>query len=176
MLLRTKRKHKTFVSGLSARLRTTAAWSTSWPSWIWRQWSYRAFRWGSLFLQLEVYYIPVKFLWIKAALWGSARWIKHYYSGDSQSESCRGQDAIPYQVGHNRIKLKCDNFNFVTELTGTRSSVRTRRWTRWRRGRGRTPSSWKTCPASGEITFHVSFQFMENWFLWTCIVCKVCQL
>ena len=38
-------EEQTFVSGLSARLRITAAWSMSWPSWTWRLWSCRAFRW-----------------------------------------------------------------------------------------------------------------------------------
>ena len=51
------------------------------------------------------------------------------------------------------------NFDFVKEPTGTPSSVRTRRWTRWRLGSGRTPSSWKTCPASGEITFEFSLHW-----------------
>ena len=155
MLLRTERKHKTFVSGLSARLRTTAAWSMSLPSWTWRRWSCRASRWGRATFPLHL---------LTLSLWNSygfqspsGEFLLSIYpvSGGPESKSCWGQDAFSYQVRNYRIEnLKIFHWTFdLLEQTGTRSSVRTRRWTRWRPARGRTPSSWRTCPASGEQIF-----------------------
>ena len=87
-------------------------------------------------------------------------------AGGPQSKSCWGQDAFSYQVGltwndtsdtDKTLIIGSQfwwNFDWL-ELTGTRSSGRTRRWTRWRLGRDQTPSSWRTCHASGKQTHDV---------------------
>ena len=139
----------------------------SWPSWIWRRWSCRASRWGRATFPLHL---------LTLSLWNSygfqppcGEFLLSIYpvSGGPESKSCWGQDAFSYQVRNYRIEnLKIFHWNFdLLELTGTRSSVRTRRWMRWRLGRDRTPSNWKTCPASGEIILW--FELHPKLVLWT---------
>ena len=53
---------------LSVKLRTTAAWSMSSPSWIWKQWSCLAFRWALHFMvdslnSLRLYWTCCRRLW-----------------------------------------------------------------------------------------------------------------